>query len=113
MEDGAKCKDLRPILKEIDKELDISFNQEAEMYIITHKGMYFMSVKYGEFDRKTVESIRKTVWTNINSNIVDEIEVHNSKIDAQKDRELSNMAESMAKDIRKPLAEAYYHGELG
>jgi hypothetical protein len=99
----AKCSDLRPILKEIDKDFDISFDWCTEKYTVTHKGNYFMQVKYGEFDRKTVDNIRKAVWLNKTGRVFDEIDRHNAKVEASKDREISNMAECMAKDIRKPL----------
>lgn len=106
----AKCKELRPLLKEIDPDFDINWNFPQETYTITHKGYFFMNVNYGEFDRKTFENIRKIVWQNIHGTIFDDIDKHNEKIEKAQDRHLSNIAETMAKDMRKPLADLYYHG---
>lgn len=106
----AKCKDIRPILKEIDKDFDISFNFHTETYLITHKDFPFMTVPYGQFTRETVENIRKAVYININGNVLEEIDQNNAKVEARKDKEISDLAECMAKDLRKPLINAIDYG---
>jgi hypothetical protein len=108
--DGAKCTDLRTILKDIDTDLDISFDYESEKYTIYHKQAYFMNIPFGEFDRKKVEEIRKVVWLNVNGNVLDDIDKNNEKVEQSHDRDLSNLAECMAKDLRKPLLDAIDYG---
>jgi hypothetical protein len=104
----ANCSEIRPILKDIDPDFDVEFI--SGKYIITHKGNYFSQVNYGEFDRNTMENFRKVVWMNLNGNILDEIEKNNEKIDKSHERDLSNLSECMAKDLRKPLLNAVDYG---
>jgi len=107
---GAKCKELIPILKEIEKGFDITFDFVSESYTITHNGSYFQRVPYGQFDRNLVAEIRRSVWLNTNGNVIDEIEKNNSRIDASMDRAQSLYAESLAKDLRRPLINDYLYG---
>lgn len=107
---NAKCDEIRPILKEIDSDFDISFNVYHETYLITHKDFPFMTVPYGEFTRETIENIRKAVYINVNGDVIEEVEDNNKKIEESKDREYNNMIECMAKDIRKPLINAIDYG---
>ena len=104
----VNCSDIRPILKDIDPELEIEFI--GNKYIITHRGMYFMQVDYGQMDRKYMQEIRKIVWINKNGSMLEEIDKNNEKIEKSHDRDLSNLAECMAKDLRKPLLDAIDYG---
>jgi hypothetical protein len=102
MNDGAKCKELRPILQEIDKDFDVGFNFDTETYTVYHKGRFFQSVPYGQFTRETIANIRKTV-ININGDIFAEVDKANELAAKRHDRATELLAESLAKDIRKPL----------
>lgn len=108
--DGAKCCELRKILKEIDEDLDISFDYNAEKYTIYHKQAYFTNVPYGDFSREKIAEIRKIVWLNVNGDVLTDLEKHNENIDKAHDRDLSNLAECMAKDLRRPLLNAIDYG---
>jgi hypothetical protein len=101
--DGAKCKDLRPILKEIDPLFDISFNYETESYSIYFNGYLFRTVPYGEFTRETFEDIRETVWININGDPFKEVDEANEAADKRTERQREDLSYNLANDIRKPL----------
>jgi hypothetical protein len=104
----ANCSEIRSVLKEIDTDFDVEFI--AGKYIVTHKGNYFTQVNYGEFCRNTMENIRKTVWINKHGSVLEEIDKNNEKIEKSHDRDLSNLAECMAKDLRKPLLDVIDYG---
>lgn len=103
MNDEANCKDIRPILQEIDKDFDIGFNCNTETYTVYHKGRFFQSVPYGQFTRETIANIRKTVWLNINGNVFADVDKANEIAERRHERETELLAESLAKDIYKPL----------
>jgi hypothetical protein len=109
MENYGEVAEKRKILKEINPDFDIKFYLEKESFEITHKGHFFMSVKFREFDRDTITHIRKMKYINENGDILDEIDSHNAKIEESKEKKLEDMAYWMAKDIRKPLMEDYLY----
>lgn len=98
----------RAILKDIDKGFDITFNPENEMFTITHKDHVFMNVKYGEFERSTVEHIRKMKYLNENGLLEEDMDRNNAIMERSKERKTELLAETLAKDIRKPLIKDYY-----
>lgn len=107
---GAKCRDIRPLLKEIDKDFEIVFNYKTEKYEIMHNGMLFQTVPFGQFDRKLLADIKHTVWLNRTRQLLDYIDKQNERVEASEDRKLSNYAEALAKDLRRPLINNYYYG---
>lgn len=106
----AKCKEIRPILKQIDSDFDISFNPHTESYLVTHKDFPFTNIPYGQFTRQTIEHIRKAVYININGNVMEEIDEHNAKVEASKERKFQDLTACMANDIRRPLLNAIDYG---
>lgn len=107
MNNGAKCKDLRRILRDIDPELDIDFNFDREEYTVFYMGNPFRCVPYGSFTRETAQEIRRTLWTNINGDVFAEVDEANDRADRRRERNRELMSEALAKDIRKPLIRAY------
>lgn len=108
---GAKCNDIRPILREIDRGFDITFDFRTESYTITHNDTHFQTVPYGRVDRELIDNIRRSVWLNRNADILAEIERNNARVDASYDRAQSLYAESLAKDLRRPLVNNYLYNQ--
>ncbi|MZQ99484.1 MAG: hypothetical protein GT601_17595 [Acidaminobacter sp.] len=108
---GAKCHHLRNELRDIDERFDIAFDYEKEEYHVTFNGGPFAKVKYGEVDRDLIADWRHTVWLNKRGEILDYVDQQNEKAEAEEDRKLSNMAEALARDIRRPLINNYLYGE--
>jgi len=108
--DGAKCKEIRPLLKEIDEDFDISFDAQAEKYYLTHKTSVFRVEKYGAIDRKLIAEIRHIVWLNKTGRVEEYIEESHIKAQESKDRAFDNKIDQMARDIHKPLVANYTYG---
>ena len=108
---GAKCREIRRELHDIDDRFDIAFDHEAAEYHVTFNEGLFAKVKYGEVDRALIADWRHTVWLNKRGEILDYVDQQNEKAEAEEDRKLSNMAEALAKDIRRPLIDNYLYGE--
>lgn len=106
---GAKCNDLRKILKTIDEDFDITFDYAAEKYYVTHNGRMFESVPYGEFTRATIARFRRTVWLNRTGRLFDYIDQNNERVEAAEDRAIFNYSEALAKELRRPLINSYYY----
>jgi len=107
---AAKCYEIRLILKEIDDGFDVDFDFERESYVITFNGGLFQTVYYKDVDRALFEDIRHTFWLNKQDAILDYVDDINAAKDAAQERHLSNIAESMAKDIYKPVMQNYFYG---
>ena len=101
--DAADCNDIRRVLKDIDPLFDIDFNFDTESYTIYFNGYFFRTVPYGEFTADTAQDIRKVLWTNTNGDIMREVEENNEQIEKRTERERSDLAYNLAKDIQKPL----------
>ena len=107
---GAKCDDIRPILKEIEDNFDIAFDYTTGRYRITHNGKLFQTVPYGGVTRKLIAEIRHTVWLNRTGQMIDYVDRKNEKAEASEDRRLSDYSEALAKDLRRPLINNYLYG---
>lgn len=101
--DTNDCIRLNELVKEIDNDFDVVFNQGNGVFTVTHKGFHFMDIPFNELNRDTLFHIRKVVHWNKEQTLLQEIDRHNEKVQKQKDREIENFAENLAKDIRKPL----------
>ena len=108
---GAKCRELRRELHDIDERFEIEFDHEKAQYQVSFNGGIFATVGYGEIDRDLIAQWRHTVWLNKRGEILTYIEAENEKFEAAEDRRLSNMAEALAKDLHKPLVNNYLYGE--
>jgi len=108
--DGAKCKEIRPLLKEIDEDFDISFDAQDEKYYMTHKNHIFRVEKYGAIDRKLIADIRHIVWLNKTGQVDDYIDDSHAKAQESKDRAFNAKIDQMARDIHKPLASNHQYG---
>lgn len=95
-------------IKVIDRELDIEHNGDGS-YTVTHKGSYFMKVMPGQLDDRVLKQAREVVWKNKHADILSEVESFNEKVESSKKKKIEDMAYSMAKDIHKPLREAFYY----
>jgi len=102
----AEVRDKRRLLQEIDPDFDIDFNVHTETYVITHKGMYFQLVKYGEFTRETLDHIREVVYINRNGDIFKEVDEANEKAEKAKEKAQDDFIKDTAKDIAKPIYKA-------
>jgi hypothetical protein len=99
----ATTDDKRRLLQDIDKGFDIEFHPDIESYIITHNGGHFQTVKYGDFNQKLLQNIRRVVYLNINGDMARQIDEHNEKIHSDNQRREDDMIEQAVKDIGKPL----------
>jgi hypothetical protein len=108
---GAKCDQIRRELKELDENFEITFDYRNEEYQVTYNEGLFAKVKYGEFTRDHIAEYRHTLWLNKRGEILEYIDTKNEKADEAEDRRLSNIAEALAKDIRRPLINNYLYGE--
>jgi len=108
---GAKCADLRKLLQEIDENFEIAFDYDKAQYLVYHNESLFQRVPYGEFTRTTFADIRHTVWLNKTGQIIDYVEKSGDKVAAAEERAQSLYAESLAKDLRRPLIENYFYGK--
>jgi hypothetical protein len=108
---GAHSRAIERELKRIDKRFRIGFNYADEKYYIYFKDELFQTVPYGEVTRALIEDIGHTMWLNKQGTITEYVDGQNEKLEASKDREITNMAEALAKDIRRPLINNYYYGE--
>lgn len=107
---GAKCTDIREKLIEIEEGFGIEFNHDSERYHISFNGSLFQTVGYKDVTRELLADIRHTVWLNKTAQMLEYVDQQNAKIEASKERKLSNYSEDLAKDMRKPLIESYYGG---
>jgi hypothetical protein len=97
----SKLQEIQAKLKEVNENLTVDFCYEKEKYIIYHKGYYFFSTAYGDFDSKTLENIRKTIWLNENTDILNEIDSFNDKYEKSIDTNIEEITRETAKDICK------------
>jgi len=104
---GARCADFRPRLKEIDKLFDIAFNYDTELYIVYFNGAPFQTVPWREMDGRTLETIRKVYWTNVNSDPMAEVDANNAKIDRAHEAKREDMVHELAKDMRKAILKEF------
>ena len=108
---GAKCREIRREIKDIDERFDIAFDHETARYHVTFNDGLFATVGYGEVDRDLIADWRHTTWLNKRGEILDYLDAENEKVEAAEERRLSNMAESLALDIRRPMINNYLYGE--
>ena len=104
---GARCADFRPRLKEIDKLFDIAFNYDTELYIVYFNGALFQTVPWREMDGRTIETIRKVYWTNVNSDPMAEVDANNAKIDRDHEAKREEMVRELSKDLRTAILKEY------
>lgn len=102
---GANCRDIRPHLKAIDHLFDIEFNYDTATYSIYFNGYLFRSAPFS-MDKRDIDDVRKTYWINVNGNPFEEVDKNNERAQIAEDRRIHNLAEDLAKDIRKPLLNA-------
>ncbi len=101
--DFGECNTIRRVVKDIDDRFDVYYDADAKRYIITQYDNYFDSVSPDELCKDFFDRLRKIVWINIYGSIIDEIDKNNAKIEETKEKEISDVAESLAKDIYIPL----------
>ena len=102
---SGNVREIRKIIKEIDRLFDVSFDCQTEKYSIYFDGYLLRNVNY-PMDRMDIEDLQRTYWINVNGNPFEEVDKANERAEKSKDRRLHNLAEDLAKDIRKPLREA-------
>lgn len=91
--------DINERLYNTNVDLKSEFNEKEHKYIVYHKGFYFMSIPYNEFHEKTFEHIRKTIWINENTNILDGIDSWNDKYLKSIDLKIEEIENEASKDI--------------
>lgn len=107
---AADCQYVRRELQSIDKLFEVAFDWDSASYHVTFNGGHFQTIPYGTLTRETFEDIRHTYWLNATGQILDYVDEQNEILEARQDREQSNMAEALAKDLRKPLVNDYLYG---
>lgn len=93
----------RKILREIDKDFQIEVCPISETYKVTHRGGHFQTIPWTDFTKETVENIRKTVYTNRNGSIIEELDEHNFKREQAIQKQKDEMIHETAKEVGKPL----------
>ena len=107
---GAECDGIRPHLKEIDEKFDITFDFDAEEYIVNHGDSIFERVPWGGIDRAWIARVRRVAWLNKTGKVLEEVERSEAAFEASQDRATTRMAEAMADDIRRPLVNNLLYG---
>lgn len=88
-------------IKTIDTNLDIHYAGNG-IYNIEHRKEYFMTVEREDLNPGLINKVREIVYRNNNADILAEIEANNNKIEKGKQKDLENINESFAKEV-KPL----------
>lgn len=107
---GAECDSIRPHLKEIDEKFDISFDFDAEEYVVTHGESVFDRVAWGNLDREWIAHTRRVAWLNKTGKVLEEVERDEAAYEASQERAKTNYAEALASDLRRPLVDNYLYG---
>ena len=90
-------KDIKQLIKDINSDMDITF--DGQNYKITHKDKFFQVIPFAQFDRETLNEIRKTVWMNENKCILDEIDRNNNELDNKKQKKIDERGNQTARDM--------------
>lgn len=101
--DFGECNRIRRVVKDIDRRFDVYYDGDLNKYVITQYDNYFDSVSPADLCKGFFDRLRKVVWINVYGSIVDEIEKNNAKIEAEQERKQSDMAQSIAEELYKPL----------
>lgn len=97
---GADCRELRGLLKSIDKLFDIEFNYDGERYRILFNGALFRTVWWGEMSGDVIDEIKKAYWINVNGDPIAEMDESNAAVDAAGEKRRADMIRELAKDLR-------------
>jgi len=89
--------EIKQLIKDINSDMDITF--DGKVYTITHKEKLFQVIPFAQFDRETLNDIRKTVWMNENKCILDEIDRNNDKLDNDKQKNIDERGNQTARDM--------------
>lgn len=93
-------------IKAIDKNFRIIWSKTRHKYFIYHKNALFMESE--KLDHELYNHIKKVVYINVNGDIQKDIEETNDKIERDKEKKISNLAEDVAREISKPLKDILY-----